>query len=174
MIIDFDVIGVIICFAIWCIAISFLFFKKKKDKLYLLFFTLTYAYLCMVVEKTQFPIYCLPGMKQTVFQDMQLVPFINLSGEDIETSVLNVFMTMPFGFLLQFIKKCTWKKTLVISACFGISIELCQFIVALVVGTTHRVVDINDVIFNTIGGMIGFGFFLAFKKVIFHFLNGVY
>ncbi len=171
MIIDFDIIGVIICFAIWCVAISFLFFIKKMNRFYILIFTLTYAYLCMVVEKTQFPIYCLPGMEQTVFQDMQLVPLISLTSEDIETSVLNVFMTIPFGFMLQFIKKCTWKKTLQISACFGISIELCQLVVALIVGTTHRVVDINDVIFNTFGGMIGFGVFFVFKKIVFRYLN---
>lgn len=171
MIIDFDIIGVITCFVVWCVTISFLLFVKKVNKLYALFFTLMYVYLCMVIERTQFPIYCLPGMKQTVFQDMQLVPFINLTSEDIETSFLNVFMTIPFGFLLQFIKRCTWKKTLLISACFGISIELCQFVIALAMGTTHRVVDINDVIFNALGGVIGFGVFFAFKQIVFRFLN---
>lgn len=32
-------------------------------------------------------------------------------------------------------------------------------------------VDINDVIFNTFGGMIGFGVFFVFKKIVFRYLN---
>ena len=71
MIIDFDIIGVITCFVIWCVTISFLLFVKKVNKLYALFFTLMYVYLCMVIERTQFPIYCLPGMKQ-IYKEMYM------------------------------------------------------------------------------------------------------
>ena len=60
-------------------------------------------------------------------------------------------MFIPFGYLVPFIWKDYQKlfKTIVLSFSFSLLIELSQLI-------TTRAVDINDLIANTLGGIIGY------------------
>lgn len=171
MIIDFDLSTMLVCALIWLILFLFLLFVRKKKKMYLFIFSCFFVYMCLLVSKTQFPIYNLPGMKQTVFQDMQLIPFVTLTRDDVKTVVLNIIMTIPFGFLVQLLKENSWKIMLLESVGLGVGIELCQLIIALIIGSTTRIVDVNDVIFNAIGGIIGYLIFLLFKKMTLRFLK---
>lgn len=82
-----------------------------------------------------------------------LIPFHDGISKD---DLLNVTMTIPFGFLLPFVKKkVIWKTALIAGAILGTIIELLQLILAAIQGFSFRYVDVADVICNTVGTMIG-------------------
>lgn len=78
---------------------------------------------------------------------------INLAPFNIieRTFFLNILMLIPLGFLVPFIwknyRKCY--KTVLLGAGFSLLIEISQLI-------TTRATDINDLIANTIGALIGY------------------
>lgn len=159
MIIDFDITILIPFAVIWMSILLWMKFVCKKGKEYLLFFSIFYFYIMETVKYTQFPIYVFSDMEQTIFSEFQWIPIVTLNKNDIITSALNVLLTIPFGILTQFLKRDSKKRILIKSAIFSALIETMQFAIAMVVGGTFRVVDINDVIFNIIGGFVGYLFF---------------
>lgn len=107
---------------------------------------------------------------QNVFRDANLIPFKG-SFNAIRTSLLNIVMTIPFGFGLPFIKEVNLKKIAIYGVLLGISLESLQLIIALIVGFTLRYVDINDVIFNFTGTILGYMLFLGFMSVFKHVVD---
>lgn len=73
------------------------------------------------------------------------------------TVVFNIFMTIPFGMYLRYYFKCNLKKTVMMSLCLSLFFEITQL-----TGLYHfypyqyRVFDVDDLIMNTLGGMIGY------------------
>lgn len=64
---------------------------------------------------------------------------------------LNIFMLIPFGLLLPCLWNCfqKFRFTLMAGFCFSLSIELLQLL-------TFRTTDIDDLITNTLGTIIGY------------------
>ncbi|WP_256941317.1 VanZ family protein [Bacillus sp. EAC] len=124
-------------------------------------------YLCYVLNYTQFPIYVSKTYRNLIglhlSRHLNLVPLINLTKEDFGTSLLNVLMTIPFGFGLPFMTKSTLKKIAIAGLFLGIVLESLQGIIALLNGFTLRIVDINDLIFNFTGTLIGYSIFKLFS-----------
>lgn len=174
MILDFDSTIILILFFLYLISMVILKVKLKKSNNYILFFTLMFIYLSEVLNYTQFPIYLSSKMAsvigQNVFRDMNLIPIIGLTKEDIMTSLLNLIMAVPYGFLISFLKKQTTRTIIIRGLLFGLIIELIQFIMAIIAGFTMRYVDINDVIFNFIGVIVGYLLYrvtiITMKRVI--------
>lgn len=73
------------------------------------------------------------------------------------TVLFNIFMTIPFGMYLRYYFKCNFKKTIMMSLVLSLFFELTQL-----TGLYHfypyqyRVFDVDDLIMNTLGGMIGY------------------
>lgn len=101
---------------------------------------------------------------------MNLVPFIDVlngRGDFIRQVVLNVIMTIPFGFLLPLVKKnVKLLKIVFYTFLLSLSIELLQ---PLINGI--RSSDITDLITNVIGGIIGYIIYLIFKPLTSKILN---
>ena len=73
------------------------------------------------------------------------------------TVIFNIFMTIPFGMYLRYYFKCDFKKTLFISLILSLFFELTQ--VSGLYGLypyPYRVFDVDDLIMNTLGGIIGY------------------
>lgn len=70
----------------------------------------------------------------------------------------NLALLMPFGFMLPMFKAVNWKKVLLMSLCFSVGIELTQFITGL------GLMEFDDVFNNTVGGLIGYMIYKAFRK----------
>lgn len=70
-------------------------------------------------------------------------------------------MMAPLGFLIAFIypKTRNWASIFVYSFVFSLTIEIMQYISAT------RIFDIDDLILNTVGGLIGYFCFLVSNKV---------
>jgi glycopeptide antibiotics resistance protein len=73
----------------------------------------------------------------------------------------NILLLVPVGFLLPFIfQKMNWKQTIVVAVLSGMIIEGMQ--VVLHVG----IFDIDDVLLNGLGVLLGFWLFLLFQKIM--------
>ncbi len=164
--------------SIWLGSCAYLRLKKRKSFVYLLFFTIFYIYLYKVLDYTllQFQSllllqHFLPNLMLNGVESgraLNLIPLITLTLDDVKTSLLNILMMMPFGFGLPFITNYRFKKVVVTGLLFSIGIELLQFITGFMADTTFRIADINDLIFNTIGVVVGFILFVAFIRIYRH------
>jgi glycopeptide antibiotics resistance protein len=160
---------------IWIGIVTFLRLKKKKSFTYLVFFTLFYVYLVKVLDYTLIQFQSLVLLKyfmpnlilngQTAGKSLNLIPLITLTPHDLETSLLNILLLVPFGFGLPFITDLRMKKVVVLGALFSIVIEFLQLITGFLAKITFRIADINDVIFNTVGVAIGYMLFVGLIRI---------
>jgi glycopeptide antibiotics resistance protein len=174
----FDILTVLLFGLIWIGIVAFLLLKKKKSLVYLIFFTIFYVYLFKVLDYTLIQFQSLLLLKyfapdlilngQTAGKSMNLVPLITLTSQDLKTSLLNILLLIPFGFGLPFITNFRMKKVVVIGALFGIVIEFLQLITGFIARITFRIADINDVIFNTVGVVVGYILFVGFVRICRH------
>lgn len=80
--------------------------------------------------------------------------------ELIAENLVNVVMFVPIGFLLRVVfKSIRWKGVLFVSLSVSITIEFLQF--ALNRGSA----EVDDVMHNLLGGIIGYGLFIIIKTL---------
>ena len=77
----------------------------------------------------------------------------------------NILLTTPFGFGIHFITHVKLKNVLWLTFVVGCSFEFTQFVMALIFHTYARSIDINDVILNATGFLLGHGIFRVFGVV---------
>jgi len=151
---------------------AFAFFRKwrPQGKDVLLVNTLMYAYLSLVLFFTMMPVIAsIPFILDHPYTPMNLVPFIDVSlgrGDFFRQVVLNVIMTLPFGFLFPLIRDKRAKFGVTVFFCFlmSLGIELLQ-------PFFDRSSDITDLITNLIGGVLGYGLYAIFKPITFWVLE---
>ena len=156
------------------ILIYFLVFYKKwkaKGKYMLFMNTTMYVYLSFVIYFTLMPIVTsLPNIFNHHCKSMNLVPFIDVSmhrGDFTRQIVLNVIMTIPFGFLLPFLeKKATLLRVDYYTFLLSLSIEILQPFL-----NSFRASDITDIITNVSGGIIGYILYLICKPLMINIRN---
>lgn len=135
--------------------------------MYLLSFLIMYIYVCELINFTQFPIYASEGMKatmggQNVWKEMNLLPLKTIR-EGVSTDILlNIIMTLPLGFGLPFLVRCSWKKIIFSGITVGALCEIGQLLTALWAGFTFRHVNIDDMLLNFFGTLLGYILFKVF------------
>ena len=145
---------------------AFVFFRKWRvqGRDVLLVNTLIYAYLSLVLFFTMMPIIVsIPFMLDHPYKPMNLVPFIDVSlgrGDFFRQVVLNVIMTLPFGFLFPLTRGKRAKFGVTVFFCF-----LLSFSIELLQPFFDRSTDITDLITNVIGGALGYFRYAIFKPV---------
>ena len=119
---------------------------------------------------------------------MQLIPFECIREFNVSTSlvindpstywtalnepslfliVFNILLTLPFGVYLRYYFECSWKKTLLLTFCLTLSFECIQLSALFgIYPRPYRLFDVDDLINNTLGGMLGY----AFTPLFAHFL----
>ena len=155
-------------FVVLFILYIFIFYKrwKVKGKDILFINTIMYIYLSFVLYFTLMPIITsLPFVFNHSYVPMNLVPFIDIStgrGDFIRQVVLNIVMTIPFGFLLPLIKnkKINLMKTILYTFLLSLGIEILQPLI-----NDFRSSDITDLVTNIFGGIIGYILYLIFKPL---------
>jgi glycopeptide antibiotics resistance protein len=171
-----NTVMVLLVGSVWLGAVMFLWLKRKKNLVYLLFFTIFYLYLYKVLDIVLFQFQSLlllqhfvPDLILNGFKDgtnVNFIPLATLTLEDLKTSLLNIVMLMPFGFGLPFISNLRFKKVVIIGFFFSVAVELLQLVTGFMANTTFRVADINDLLFNTVGVAIGYILFAQFVLVL--------
>ncbi len=173
-----NAVTILIVGLIWLGISAFLLLKKKKNLVYLLFFTIFYIYLYKVLDYTllQFQSllllqHFLPNLMLNGIEagkSLNLIPLATLTLEDVKTSLLNILMMLPFGFGLPFVTNLRFKRVVIAGLLLSIVIEFLQLVTGFTANMTFRVADINDLIFNTIGVAVGYILFVAFVRIYRH------
>lgn len=102
----------------------------------------------------------LPTITFTRFEiNLNLIPFIGMI-EDIKTAMLNVLLFVPLGFILPLLwtKYRHMKNTLCFGFCMTTAIELLQLF-------TYRATDVDDMLTNLLGTMLGYVAFRVLDKL---------
>lgn len=120
------------------------------------------VYALAVVHVTMFPLNIVPASMRSddlVSSSINLVPFSN-AGE--VSFALNVVMMMPFGFLLPLVSRrlASLKSITIAGFLTSVAIEGMQLLMLVTLGN-RRIVDIDDLIANTGGTIIGYVAFVA-------------
>lgn len=147
----------------------FIFYKrwKSKGKDVLFINTTFYVYLVFVIFFTLMPVITsLPFIFNHAYTPMNLTPFVDVTtgrGDYTLQIILNIIMTIPFGFLLPLVshQKTNFLKTIFFTFLLSLSIELIQPFL-----NSYRSSDITDLITNVIGGAIGYTLYLPFRPLI--------
>ncbi|EOG29383.1 VanZ/RDD domain-containing protein [Enterococcus faecium EnGen0182] len=83
----------------------------------------------------------LPAMKQSVFLE----------------PAFNVLLLIPFGIYLRYYFRLSFMKTMIASFCLSLFFELTQLSgLYFIYPRPYRLFDVNDLVTNTLGGIIGF------------------
>ncbi|MUK89495.1 VanZ family protein [Ornithinibacillus sp. L9] len=155
---------------------------NRKREVILLFFIL---YMLLVVSVTLFPLHLWIDFKfENISNSLNLVPILyvihNLKmigtayggdslfmvGLIIRNVGGNILLFMPLGLLTPMI----WKRFRIINAIIllslsvSISIESLQFI-EILFGQYGRVVDIDDIIFNVLGAILGYAIYKVVTRI---------
>lgn len=117
-------------------------------------------YLLAVVHYTLLPIYVFDVDLSGMFRyfphwNLNFVPFSRLFPRDF---VLNVALFVPLGFLLPLllVRYESLARIARVGLLLTVAIEGLQFLLMMVFGS-GRGVDVNDVIANTLGAVLGYG-----------------
>lgn len=117
-----------------------------------------------------FIIYCMALFETVTFQDVtwstsNFIPFKEIlrykmfSNLFIKNVIGNVFLFVPFGFFISYFLNITKQKVVFIMA---IITSICIEVTQLMIG---RVFDIDDIILNVSGAMLGFYIYLLFNHI---------
>ena len=81
--------------------------------------------------------------------------------------VFNIFLTLPFGVYLSYYFKCDLKKTTLYTFLLSLFFELTQLSgLYFIYPRGYRLFDVDDLILNTTGGIIGFLVAKWIKKIL--------
>jgi glycopeptide antibiotics resistance protein len=159
----------------WIGMLAMLRMRKGQGLVPMLFFTIFFVYVVAVLDRTLFQFQSLIVLKHFAPQLMlngqgdgdtvNLIPLVQLTHEDVKTSLLNVLLMVPFGFGLPCITNLRFARTVTAGALFSVVIEVLQLVTGLIGGITFRIADVNDVIFNATGAVLGYWLFAGFVRV---------
>jgi len=149
--------------------------SAKKSWPYLFFFSTFWIYSMFLVGLVVFPIPLVAPIPidklgvsfQSALSEIHLIPhnyqdFDHFSTYTTFEILANVLLTIPFGFGILWVWPSLSNKMLLVALMVGLVNETAQFILSIIWGFNIRVVDINDVILNSTGVLIGYFLFLIF------------
>jgi glycopeptide antibiotics resistance protein len=159
-----------------------LFVLRRRGIFYLLFFSIFWVYLLVLVSVTVFPIPLGMGggfkfetiwaqiVSMFKFSGLNLIPLYFGNCWDLPRACAigiyeNILMTVPFGFGINFIARLRKRDFIWLAFAVGLVIEATQFALDLLLGGVYRTVDVNDVLFNALGVWIGVGLFFGFARL---------
>lgn len=152
------------CTIIFCIVFQTGFLLKAQKKISIKHFLWVYVflfYLALVYMVTGVGNIWVIGKYETLIRisEINLLPF---ASEGITTYILNIILFMPLGFLLPTIwpQFRTIKNVAYTGLFFSLAIELSQLL-------NHRITDIDDLLMNTLGAIIGYLIYRALFKMIY-------
>lgn len=162
--------------AIWLLVRVIVWIKNKRiDWKREALLLLMYVNLAVIIRFVFFPRETVNGEVQPLVFDpaavfplrINFVPIVNILRFDTPRDLIwnlvgNTAMFIPTGIILPILYKrlnCFWKVTLA-----GLMISLCIEILQL--PFPSRATDIDDLILNTLGVMIGYGVYALVKKLI--------
>lgn len=139
---------------------------------YQIFLTCFWIYLTILLDLVSFPIY-LSG--PIVEQRLALGPIVRfnlnpfslgprVSNYTLLLVVLNLLITVPLGFSLPCLLKLSRKQMLAFALCVGPLFEMIQ-LGGVLLGFADRVIDVQDMLLNSLGVVLGYSLFLLAAQI---------
>jgi glycopeptide antibiotics resistance protein len=90
-----------------------------------------------------------------------------LRSPEMQFLIGNVLAFMPVGVLLPLLRRLRRELAAVLVAGFllSLAIEIGQLAVSMVIGFPYRQADVDDVIANTLGAVVGYGLLVSLRRV---------
>jgi glycopeptide antibiotics resistance protein len=130
------------------------------------------VYLGGVASETLFPVELGggAGVGHLDLSTVHLEPFKLLADTDVQRrqALLNVILGIPFGILVPLMGHRRWWVVAILGLLFAVAIESLQLLEDLLAGSAYRTVDVNDVILNWLGVIIGLACFLVAAGLMGH------
>lgn len=93
--------------------------------------------------------------------------FPTLKNPVVYEAIFNIFLLIPFGIYLRYYFNFNFKKTSFYSFCYSLFFELTQLTgLYFIYSRGYRVFDVDDLILNTFGGIIGFFIGNIIQKIL--------
>lgn len=138
---------------------------KKRRREYFLYAAILIIYLNFLINKAFFPLFADGSQHYTGITKYMNFNISTLFHYSMYQIVGNLLLTFPIGFFLPFVINCKQKTRIIYSILFSISIE---FIQLALIGGFHIVnmtFDINDIILNVTGCVLGNIIFRCICKI---------
>lgn len=115
------------------------------------------VYAAGIFANTVFPIFLdRPPQVEPWTPKLALVPF---SDYEVMDAVTNVIVFAPLGILIPLLmRRPSWVKVILSAAAVSLTIELVQIVTDGLFGGGH-VADVNDFLWNVVGGAVGYAIF---------------
>ncbi len=140
------------------VRIAYLFSKKHKFVLYKEFLSLLFIIYILIL-------FYIVTFQDSGFGTSNFTPFKEIFRYHLGSSLFfknivgNLLLFIPFGFLVAYyLKNYKLWLVLILSFISSLAIEVTQYKIG-------RVFDIDDIILNVLGGVIGFMLFVAFDAI---------
>lgn len=136
---------------------------------YIFFASIFATYLLFAIDEVYLPIYFgggFDGEAVDISANLNLIPFyfgrFGTLQSSLMTLILNVILTIPFGFGISFIAPIKPKTILWLAPLVGLITEGGQLLIMFFQPYSLRIVDINDVLMNALGVIVGYILFRVF------------
>lgn len=81
--------------------------------------------------------------------------------------LFNIVLTIPFGIYLRYYYECSLKKTICLSFILTLFFEITQLTgIYGIYERNYRMFDVDDIMFNTLGGIVGYFLCTPFLKIL--------
>ena len=152
-----------------CIVPLIIVLFRKRGYSYIFFCSIFAIYLLFVIEEVFFPIHVgggFDGEAVDISANLNFIPFyfgrFGTLQSSLMTLILNVVLTIPFGFGISFIAPIKPKTILWLAPLVGLITEGGQLLIMFFQPYSLRIVDINDVLMNALGVIVGYILFRVF------------
>ncbi|TQL01964.1 VanZ family protein [Cellulomonas sp. SLBN-39] len=121
------------------------------------------VYAAGIVANTVFPIFLdKPARHGGWTSHLALAP---LAGYQLDDALINVAVFVPLGMLVPLLTaRPSWRRTVLVAASISLGIEATQYVTAHALGGGH-IADLNDLVLNVLGGVVGYGVLAALVRV---------
>ena len=144
---------------------------KKRKKEYYFFILIFGIYLNFFIEKAFFPIFTDGASYYVTLSNYINLDITNLFQYTPYQIIGNLLLTFPLGILMAFIIDSNNSVRIGISVLFSTLIEFIQLSMIFSLHLIDVFFDINDIILNVVGCLLGNFLFYLFCKIYIHLQN---
>ena len=118
-----------------------------------------------LIKYAFFPIFIPQDELSIILMDFVNLNVLKMSSYTFYQIIGNILLMFPFGVLLAFITNFNYRERIFWSIITSVSVEFVQLLIIIMFHPINIIFDINDIILNLIGGVLGNIFFYLFCKV---------
>jgi len=123
------------------------------------------GYLVAVMAMTLLPLQVQLGSYANRTPWYEKANFIPILTIDLRTFVLNIILTVPLGIFLPLMTSIRGgKRVALLALCFSAGIETVQYVTDILL-SSGRTADVNDLIANTLGALLGYLIYQALERI---------